>query len=82
MRILHVISGLRATAGGTVAALIGLARAQRREGADASIVSTYVNPEKDAVEAVRHKGIPVHEIGPCRDPMSRSPLIRPELARI
>jgi glycosyltransferase involved in cell wall biosynthesis len=82
MRVLHVISGLRATAGGTVTALIGLARAQRDAACQVSIVSTFIRPEDDAAEPLRRMSIEVHMIGPCTDPMSRSPLIRPTLMKL
>ena len=82
MRILHVISGLRASAGGTVAALTGLALAQKHAGADVSIVASFIAPEAAEADALRQRGLRIHQIGPCRDPMSRHPDIAPMLRRL
>lgn len=84
MKVLHAISGLRQTAGGTVAALVGLASAQRAIGMDVAIAATFVNPEDDDANKVRAAGIEVHQLGPCQDPRSRHPRMRSwieELAR-
>jgi glycosyltransferase involved in cell wall biosynthesis len=82
MKVLHAISGIRATAGGTVAALVALADAQRRAGMEVSILSTFIQPETEAAEAVRAMGLAVHQVGPCRDPLSRHPDIGPVLRQL
>ena len=79
MRVLHVISGLRASAGGTVAALGGLALAQKRAGAEVSIVATFIASEEQEANALRKLGLEIRQVGPCRDPMSRHPDIAPVL---
>jgi glycosyltransferase involved in cell wall biosynthesis len=71
MKVLHVISGLRQTAGGTVTALLGLADAQRRQGLHVAIAASFVRPEDDEAASLRAAGLEVHQIGPCRDPRSR-----------
>lgn len=73
MKTLHVISGLRQTAGGTVSALVGLAAVQIAQGMRASIAATFVHPEDEDAAQVRAGGIEVHQLGPCRDPRSRHP---------
>jgi len=84
MKVLHAISGLRQTAGGTVTALVGLASAQHAAGMQVAIAATFVNPEDDDANKVRAARIDVHQLGPCRDPRSRHPRMRSwleELAR-
>jgi glycosyltransferase involved in cell wall biosynthesis len=71
MKVLHVISGLRQTAGGTVTALLGLAQAQHRQGMHVAIAASFVRPEDDEAASLRAAGLEVHQIGPCRDPRSR-----------
>lgn len=82
MRVLHAISGLRSSAGGTVAAMVALAGAQRAAGARVSILSTFIEPETDRVEEVRRLGLDVHSVGPCRDPLSRHPELAPTALRL
>ena len=38
-----------------------------------SVVASFVRPEADDAEALRARGLTVHQIGPCRDPFSRHP---------
>jgi glycosyltransferase involved in cell wall biosynthesis len=76
MKVLHAISGLRQTAGGTVTALVGLGAAQRALGMDVAVAATFVQPENDDAATVRATGIDVHQLGPCRDPRSRHPRMR------
>lgn len=82
MKALHVISGLRATAGGTVTALSALAVAQRQAGLEVSIISTFIEPETEPANALRQRGLEVHQIGPCRDPLSRHARIVPALREL
>src|SRR5688572_5710491 len=77
LRILHVNSGIDPVAGGTAAALSGLAKAQARAGLDVSVVATWVSAAGEgAVKDLEAAGLRVRSIR-ATDPMSRSPEIRP-----
>src|SRR4051794_5485487 len=79
MKVLHVISGIDPSAGGTATALASLAPAQARAGLDVSVVHTFERPETEAAESLRAQGIRVTQIGPARWPLARHPLIEPTL---
>jgi glycosyltransferase involved in cell wall biosynthesis len=82
VKVLHVISGLRQTAGGTVTALVGLARAQQRQGLDVTIASSFVHPEDAEVTQIRARGLKVETIGPCGRPRSWHPGMREWVGRL
>src|SRR3954465_5453861 len=73
MKILHVISGIDPSAGGTATALLSLAPAQARAGLDVSVVHTFEKPEAEAAEALRAAGVPVTSVGPAQWPLARHP---------
>src|SRR5580765_2840643 len=73
MKILHVISGIDPSAGGTATALLSLAPAQARAGLDVSVVSTFEKPETEAAEMLRSHGVRVTQIGPVKWPLARHP---------
>lgn len=77
MKILHVISGIDACAGGPAVALAGLCEAQAAAGLAISLLSTFgQGTDLSVADSLRQKGIEVHLIGPCRQPMSRHRAIR------
>ena len=79
IRVLHVISALNAVQGGTVTALVALARAQQRAGLSPAIITTFVDPPDGTSNALRAQGIEVTEIGPGRTPLVWHPQIAPTL---
>ena len=79
MRVLHVISNIDPSLGGTSTALIALARAQRGAGLDVNVLSTFSTPSEDAAESLRRDGVNVTLIGPTTQPLSRHPQIEPAL---
>jgi glycosyltransferase involved in cell wall biosynthesis len=79
MKILHVISGIDPSAGGTATALLSLAPAQVRAGLEVSVAHTFELPETEAANALRTQGIRVTSIGPARWPLARHPQIVPAL---
>src|SRR5438105_5808597 len=82
MKILHVISGIDPSAGGTATALLSLAPAQARAGLDVSVVHTFERPENEAAEALRNQGVRVTSIGPAHWPLARHPLLVPTLREL
>ena len=80
MRVLHAISGIDASAGGTATAVTALARAQKRAGLDVAVFSTYRHtPATDAAAMLRGEGIDVIEVGPCRSLFQSHPDLKPRL---
>jgi glycosyltransferase involved in cell wall biosynthesis len=79
MQILHVISNIDPSLGGTSTALIALARAQRGAGLHVNVLSTFSTPSEDAAESLRRDGVNVTLIGPTTQPLSRHPHIEPAL---
>jgi glycosyltransferase involved in cell wall biosynthesis len=75
MRILHVISNIDVSFGGTSTALAALARAQRLAGLDVHIFSTFSTPSESAADELRRDGVGVTLIGPTTQPLSRHPQI-------
>jgi len=75
MRVLHVISNIDPSLGGTSTALIALARAQRRAGLEIDVLSTFTTPSEAAAEELRRAGIGVMLIGPTAPPLYRHPQI-------
>jgi hypothetical protein len=65
MRVLHAISGIDASAGGTATALSRWRRRMRAAGLDVSVAATYAGRETDAAARLRVHGIDVHHIGPA-----------------
>src|SRR4051812_31788757 len=82
MKILHVISGIDPSAGGTATALLSLAPAQKRAGLDVSVVHTFEKPETEAAESLRAQGISVTSIGPAQWPLARPAQICPKLREL
>ncbi len=80
MRILHVISSLATKGGGTTAAVVGMAAAQKHAGLDLAVAATWSDlhpPEsKPQLEAL---GINVHAIGPTTGTLRRHPRLVPML---
>jgi len=79
MRVLHVISNIDPSLGGTSTALIALARAQRRAGLDVDVLSTFSTPSEATADELRRERIGVTLIGPTTNPLSRHPQIEPAL---
>lgn len=80
MNILHVISNMDPTSGGVAAAAIGLTKAQREIGINASMMSSYPPGQSGVVaQDLRQLGIDVRTVGPCPGRINRHPLIRPTL---
>jgi glycosyltransferase involved in cell wall biosynthesis len=74
MRVLQVISGLDPEAGGTSAAVIGLAAAQVEAGMDVGLLATWrTSGGLSAGEGLRAKGVRVTQVGPAKWPLSRHP---------
>lgn len=73
MKILHVISGLDPSAGGTTTALCGLVAAQHRAGLDIR-VATHVVPQTDApiIAGLRAGGIVVEALPPSASAAGRT----------
>ncbi|HEX3355538.1 MAG TPA: glycosyltransferase [Tepidisphaeraceae bacterium] len=82
MKILHAISGIDPSAGGTATALLSLAAAQARAGLDVTVVSTYERPEPEAAESLRAQGVKVAQIGPAKWPLARHLDIIPKLREL
>lgn len=74
MKVLHVLSTLNSSAGGPVAAIQGLARAQKEEGLSVTVVSTW-SSQQDAsvIEFFNANGISVVTIGPTWGPLMSHP---------
>lgn len=73
-RVVHVISGIDPQNGGPTVALLGMARAQRAVGIDASVVSTWryeTGLENAAV--FEQAGVPIRMVGPARGKLSWHP---------
>jgi glycosyltransferase involved in cell wall biosynthesis len=79
MRVLHVISNIDPSLGGTSTALIELARAQRRVPIDVSVLSTFNTPSDLAADQLRRDGVSVSLVGPTDQPLMRHPEIEPAL---
>src|SRR4051794_21874972 len=70
MRVLHVISGIGAERGGTVAALLGMARAQCRARLGVSVLATpSADEDTSAAENLRREGVDVQLVEPVRGPL-------------
>jgi glycosyltransferase involved in cell wall biosynthesis len=82
LRVLHVSSILDPAAGGIAVAVIALAEAQHRAGANVSVVATYSKPEDRPAERLRAQGIHTEQVGPCKPPLWRHPQIVPTLRRL
>lgn len=76
MNVLHVISGLDPKSGGPAIALAGLTEALTATGVGVTIAATWADGQDlSLADQLRNHGIGVHLIGPCRDSLSRHPLI-------
>ena len=82
MKVLHVISGIDPTTGGTATALTALAPALVRAGMAITIISAFDRPEDEAAKALRRKGVQVIQIGPVTGALSRHPQILPKLQKL
>jgi glycosyltransferase involved in cell wall biosynthesis len=77
MRVLHVISGLDARAGGPVVTLAGLVQGQVRAGMDVSIFSTgQEGADPAAAEQFRSCGARVEQVGPSKTPLQWHPKLK------
>lgn len=77
MRIVHVISGIDARSGGTVAVLAGLTSALSAAGLQVQVVSSYRrNEDLSLADKLRSQGVDVQTIGPCIGPLSWHPRMR------
>lgn len=78
MRILHVIPGLDARAGGPVSAMSGLTLALAREGAEVTVLSASVvgEPESSGTRLIEG-GVRVRRVGPVRGALGRHPGLAP-----
>ncbi len=80
MRVLHVISGLDATAGGTTAAVVGLSAAQAAAGMSVSVLSTWSGEEPtDTADGLRAAGVSVRLVGPATGRFQRHPRLWREM---
>src|SRR5690348_13524150 len=79
MRVLHVIPGLDASAGGVTAAVVGLAVAQQRADLDVTLLATWTGPVPDATTIARLEsaGVKLRLVGPATGRLVR----HPDLAR-
>lgn len=74
MRIVHVISGIDARFGGTVAVLAGLTSALSTTGLQVQVISSYRrNEDLSLADKLRAQGVDVQTIGPCMGPLSWHP---------
>jgi glycosyltransferase involved in cell wall biosynthesis len=79
MKILHVISGIDPSAGGTATALLSLAPAQARAGLEVSVAATFEKPANEAADLLQSQGVKVTHIGPVNWPLGRHPTLVPKL---
>lgn len=78
MKVLHVTSSIDPRAGGTTAALTGMAESQHHAGLDVTVAATYrADFNSAAVDELQRKGVKVHLIGPCRTPLNWHTKIAP-----
>lgn len=82
MRVLHVVPSLDPLAGGTVAAVDGLARAQAAAGLEVEVFATFSEPAAASVAPVlKAAGVKVTAVGPTAGALRRHPdmaaLLRP-----
>jgi len=81
VHVLHVTSSLDPRAGGTTAALVALAHAQKDAGLSVTIASTFAADFRtDAVDRLRSRGINVSLVGPNRKLLAYHPGINATLA--
>lgn len=75
MRVLHVISSLDPTTGGPAHAVVGLAAAQKKEGMQVRVLSTYGAAEDPhpVAETLRGQGVGVELVGPAVGALRRHP---------
>ncbi len=83
LSVLHVITTLDPLAGGTTAALAGLATAQAAAGLNVSILATFDDPDAETLAAaLTEAGAKVSMVGPTRGPLRRHPDLEPTLRRL
>lgn len=77
MRVLHVISGLDARAGGPVVTLAGLVQGQVRAGMEVSIFSSWQEgADPAAAQEFRSCGAQVEQVGPAKTALQWHPKLR------
>ena len=82
LSVLHVIPTLDPLAGGTTAALAGMAGAQADAGLDVHVVSTYPETDTDTFgPQLTQRGVKVTLIGPANNSLRRHPNLGPTLRR-
>ncbi len=80
MKVLHVISGLDPRAGGVVAAVMGLAIAQKQSGLEVHVASSFRNGDDVSNrDVLSEQGIGSTMIGPTRTSLAIHPAARREL---
>jgi glycosyltransferase involved in cell wall biosynthesis len=80
MNVLHVISTIDPRAGGTTAAMAGMAESQQRAGLNVTVVATHTSDfNRTVADDLEARGVTVHLIGPCHTPLNWHPKIRPVL---
>lgn len=83
LRVLHVIAGLDARAGGTTAAVLGLAIAQVRSGMMVTVMATFrLGHDSTAVDTLRAAGVEVTLVGPVWGPLGWAPRTRLTVQRM
>jgi glycosyltransferase involved in cell wall biosynthesis len=75
MRVLHVISDLKAAAGGVTSAVAGLATAQQRAaGLDVTILATFLGEaDRGLIERLTAAGVALRLVGPAAGRLVRHP---------
>lgn len=81
LHVLHITSSLDPRAGGTTAALVALALAQKDAGLLVTVASTYAADFRpEAADRLREAGIDVHLVGPNRKLLAYHPHIVPTIS--
>ena len=74
MRVLHVITEIKASAGGVSSAVSGLAIAQKRAGLDVAVLAPwYGEPDRESMEKLESAGVCIHTFGPAIGRFGRHP---------
>lgn len=80
LRILHVLSHLAAEAGGPARAIVGLARAQARQGHKVRVVATWHGQVDESIQAELEAGqVGVRQVGPAWGPLRMHQELGPAL---
>ena len=74
MRVLHVITEIKASAGGVSSAVSGLAIAQKKAGLDVAVLAPwYGEPDQESMAKLESAGVRIHTFGPAIGRFGRHP---------